>query len=144
MIPVRESLRVAHIGWVLMRHGLDDIVLEAHLFRPVRFFRFFSPFYWGSKPPRAIRIRRALEDLGPIYVKFGQIVSTRRDLLPDDIAVELARLQDQVPPMPWESVQICIEAELGAPIEDVFATFDTIPLAAASLAGAAGNTGSLP
>ena len=98
MIPVRESLRVIHIAWVFMRHGLDEFILAAHLFRPIRFFRFLSPFYWGSKPPRAIRIRQALEDLGPIYVKFGQILSTRRDLLPDDIATELTKLQDQVPP----------------------------------------------
>ena len=87
MIPVRESLRVAHITWVLLRHGLDEIVLAAHLFRPIRFFRFLSPFYWGRKPPRAVRIRRALEDLGPIYVKFGQILSTRRDLLPDELSL---------------------------------------------------------
>ena len=114
MIPVRESLRVAHIAWVLLRHGLDEIVLAAHLFRPIRFFRFLSPFYWGSKPPRAVRIRRALEDLGPIYVKFGQILSTRRDLLPDDIAIELAKLQDQVPPFSGEQAKSIILKEKGA------------------------------
>jgi len=134
MIPVRETLRVVHIAWVLMRHGLDEIVLAAHLFRPIRFFRFLSPFYWSKKPPRAVRIRRALEDLGPIYVKFGQILSTRRDLLPDDIAVELAKLQDQVPPFPGEQARAIVEKALGAPVGTLFAEFDSQPLASASIA----------
>ena len=110
MIPVREGLRVVHIAWVLARHGLDEFILAAHLFRPIRFCRFLSPFYWGSRPPRGVRIRRALEDLGPIYVKFGQILSTRRDLLPDDIALELAKLQDQVPPFSGEHARsiVCL------------------------------------
>ena len=134
MIPVRESLRVAHIAWVLLRHGLDEIVLAAHLFRPIRFFRFLSPFYWGRKPPRGVRIRRALEDLGPIYVKFGQILSTRRDLLPDDIAIELTRLQDQVPPFPGDRARMIVEKALGKPVGELFATFDSVPLASASIA----------
>ena len=134
MIPVRESLRVAHIAWVLLRHGLDEIVLAAHLFRPIRFFRFLSPFYWGKKPPRGVRIRRALEDLGPIYVKFGQILSTRRDLLPDDIAIELNKLQDQVPPFSGELAKSIVEKALGRPVEELFAEFDSQPLASASIA----------
>ena len=134
MIPVRESLRVAHIAWVLMRHGLDEIILAVHLFRPIRFFRFLSPFYWGRKAPRAVRIRRALEDLGPIYVKFGQILSTRRDLLPDDIAVELAKLQDQVPPFSGDRAHAIVEKALGEPVDTLFAAFDTAPLASASIA----------
>jgi ubiquinone biosynthesis protein len=134
VIPVRESLRVAHIAWVLLRHGLDEVVLAAHLFRPIRFFRFFSPFYWGEKPPRAVRIRRALEDLGPIYVKFGQILSTRRDLLPDDIAIELTKLQDQVPPFPSERAKQIVETALGEPLTTTFADFDLQPLASASIA----------
>ncbi|MCB1925157.1 MAG: ubiquinone biosynthesis regulatory protein kinase UbiB [Gammaproteobacteria bacterium] len=134
MIPIRESLRVAHIAWVLMRHGLDEIILAVHLFRPIRFFRFLSPFYWGRKAPRAVRIRRALEDLGPIYVKFGQILSTRRDLLPDDIAIELAKLQDQVPPFSGAHAKAIIEKSLGKPVEQLFAAFDSTPLASASIA----------
>jgi ubiquinone biosynthesis protein len=134
MIPVRESLRVAHIAWVLVRHGLDEFILAAHLFRPIRFFRFLSPFYWGSKPPRGVRIRRALEDLGPIYVKFGQILSTRRDLLPDDIALELVKLQDQVPPFPGAQARQIVEKALGKPVGELFAEFDTEPLASASIA----------
>jgi ubiquinone biosynthesis protein len=134
VIPVRESLRVAHIAWVLLRHGLDELVLAAHLFRPIRFFRFLSPFYWRTKPPRGVRIRRALEELGPIYVKFGQILSTRRDLLPDDIAIELSKLQDQVPPFPGDQAREIIEKALGAPVGELFARFDRKPLASASIA----------
>lgn len=137
MIPVRESLRVMHITWVLMRHGLDEFILAAHLFRPIRFLRFFSPFYWssmGKRPPRGVRIRRALEDLGPIYVKFGQILSTRRDLLPDDISEELTKLQDRVPPFPGDKAQALIEKSLGATVEELFDDFDVKPLASASIA----------
>ena len=137
MLPVQESLRIAHITWVLMRHGLDEFILAAHLFRPIRFFKFLSPFYWsqlGRRPPRGVRIRRALEDLGPIYVKFGQILSTRRDLLPDDIAQELSRLQDRVPPFPGERAQAIIEESLGDSVENLFAGFDAQPLASASIA----------
>ena len=137
MIPVREGLRVAHITWVLLRHGLDEIILAAHLFRPIRFFRFLSPFFWvqrGRRPSYGVRIRRALEDLGPIYVKFGQILSTRRDLLPDEIATELAKLQDSVPPFPGAQARRLIEESLGEAVEQVFATFDERPLASASIA----------
>jgi ubiquinone biosynthesis protein len=137
MIPVREGLRVAHIAWVLARHGLDEILLAAHIFRPIRFLRYLSPFWLaslGRRPPRGVRIRRALEDLGPIYVKFGQILSTRRDLLPDDIAEELVKLQDQVPPFPGSQAQAIIEKALGAPVSELFAEFDIEPLASASIA----------
>lgn len=137
MIPIKESLRVAHISWVFLRHGLDEFVLAAHLFRPIRFLRFLSPFYWGSmgkRPPRGVRIRRALEDLGPIYVKFGQILSTRRDLLPDDIAEELTRLQDRVPPFPGPKAKAVIEKSLGDKVENLFAEFEVEPLASASIA----------
>ena len=137
MIPVRESLRVAHITWVLMRHGLDEFILAAHLFRPICFLRFLSPFYLaqlGKRPPRGVRIRRALEDLGPIYVKFGQILSTRRDLLPDDIAEELTKLQDSVPPFPGDKAQKLIEQALGGPVEQFFDDFEPTPLASASIA----------
>ncbi len=137
MIPVRESLRVAHIAWVLMRHGLDEFILAAHLFRPIRFLRFLSPFYLANRRrqrPRAERIRRTLEDLGPIYVKFGQILSTRRDLLPDDIAEELSKLQDQVPPFPGDKAQALIEEALGDSVDKLFAEFEQQPLASASIA----------
>ena len=79
---------------MLVRNGLDEIVLATHLFRPVRFLGYLAPWHRiVRKTPRAVRICKALEDLGPIFVKFGQILSTRKDLLPEDIATELARLQ---------------------------------------------------
>ena len=83
MFYPRIIFRLIHINWVLVSHGLDEIVFKTHLFRPVRYFAVFSPSYW-LKPktePRAVRIRLALEELGPIYVKFGQALSTRKDLL---------------------------------------------------------------
>ena len=137
MIRPAEAFRVIHITWVLLRHGLDEFVLAAHLFRPIRFLRFLSPFYWlsrGERPPYAVRIRRALEDLGPIFVKFGQILSTRRDLLPDDIADELAKLQDSVPPFPGAQARAIVEAAYGRPVTEVFAAFEEQPLASASIA----------
>ena len=85
-------------------------------------------------PERAVRLRRALETLGPIFVKFGQMLSTRRDLLPADIADELAKLQDQVPPFDSDEAMREIERSLGRRIEDMFATFERVPVASASIA----------
>ncbi|HHH13101.1 MAG TPA: 2-polyprenylphenol 6-hydroxylase, partial [Thiolapillus brandeum] len=137
MIPLRQGIRVIHITWVLLRNGLDEFILAAHLFRPIRFFRFFSPFYWlqrGQRPGYGVRIRRTLEELGPIYVKFGQILSTRRDLLPDEIAEELIKLQDQVPPFPGSQARRIVEQALGDDVHRIFAHFDETPLASASIA----------
>ena len=136
MIRPKLLLRLIHINWVLVFHGLDEIVLKTHLFRPVRDLAFFTPGYWLKRQtePRGIRIRRALEDLGPIYVKFGQALSTRKDLLPDDIADELVKLQDRVPPFANEIARSIIEKELGMSIADAFAEFDPEPLASASVA----------
>lgn len=137
MIPVRQTARVIHITWVLIRHGLDEVIFAAHLFRPIRFMVYFSPFYWlnrGKRAPIGVRIRRTLEDLGPIYIKFGQILSTRRDLLPDDIAVELVKLQDQVPSFSGTLATRIIEKALKQPIDECFDHFDVTPLASASIA----------
>ena len=85
MIRPSQALRLAHINFVLTRHGLAEIILATHLFRPLRFLIYFLPSYWlrGVHGPRGVRIRRALESLGPMFVKFGQLLSTRRDLLPE-------------------------------------------------------------
>ncbi len=119
-----------------MFHGLDEIILKTHLFRPIRFVAIFSPNYWLRKPtePRGVRIRKTLEDLGPIYVKFGQTLSTRKDLLPEDIAEELVKLQDKVPPFGFELAKQIIEQQLGQTLEQAFAEFDPVPLASASVA----------
>jgi len=136
VIRPKLLFRLIHINWVLVFHGLDEIVLKTHLFRPVRFLAVFSPYYWlrRESEPRAVRIRRTLEDLGPIYVKFGQALSTRKDLLPDDIADELVKLQDRVPPFANELAGKIIEEELGMSLAEAFAEFDAEPLASASVA----------
>lgn len=136
MIRPKILMRLVHINWVMMTHGLDEIVLKTHLFRPIRYLAFFSPTYWFNKPTesRSVRIRRTLEDLGPIYVKFGQTLSTRKDLLPEDIAEELVKLQDRVPPFSAETARAIIEEQLGQTIEQAFDEFDPTPLASASVA----------
>ena len=136
MIRPAQIIRLIHINFVLVRHGLDEIILATHLFRPFRFLYYLAPWNWvpRTREPRAVRIRCALEDLGPIYVKFGQILSTRQDLLPDDIALELARLQDDVPPFPGSIAKAQIEAAFGKPVSEVFRHFDETPLASASIA----------
>jgi ubiquinone biosynthesis protein len=136
VIHPKLLLRLIHINWVLVAHGLDEIVLKTHLFRPVRFLAVFSPYYWlvRKSDSRGVRIRQALEDLGPIYVKFGQALSTRRDILADDIAEELVKLQDRVPPFPSEIARNIIEKELGMSIHEAFAEFNPEPMASASIA----------
>ncbi len=135
MPRIHQFFRLAYISWILVRHGLDELLLASHLFRPVRFLRYLMPWTWVPRSlPRGTRIRMALEDLGPIFIKFGQILSTRRDLLPDDIADELARLQDRVPPFPDEVARHLIETSLGQPIEAVFDAFESTPFASASIA----------
>src|SRR5690606_4986609 len=110
------------INNVLARYGLDEVILATRWFRPVRFLKYFSPWYWfrSREVPRGVRIRLVLEDLGPIFVKFGQMLSTRRDLIPHDIADELALLQDRVPPFPGELAVKIIERSLGQPIAELF------------------------
>ena len=136
IIGPRQILRLAYINVVLVRHGLDEIVLNTHLLRPVRFLLYLLPWNWvrGTQPPRAVRLRRTLEDLGPIFIKFGQILSTRRDLLPEDIADEFASLQDRVSPFPGEAAAGIVRDAIGRPIEEIFSEFTREPLASASIA----------
>ena len=135
MIQPAQLLRLLHINWVLVRNGLDEVILATHLFRPIRFLGYLAPWHWFvRKTPRAIRVRKTLEDLGPIFVKFGQILSTRQDLLPEDIAEELARLQDRVAPFPGERARNIVETAFQQPIEEIFQEFDEHPLASASIA----------
>ena len=126
--------RLAKILSVASRFGIDEMILEhepsgrlAALSRVFHFWRRFDS-------PRAVRLRLALEALGPIFVKFGQVMSTRRDLLPLDIADELAKLQDQVPPFSPELALAQIEEAYGRPASQVFAEFDAVPVASASVA----------
>jgi ubiquinone biosynthesis protein len=128
--------RLLRINRVLVRHDLDEFVSAVHLFRPYRLLLRLLPWRWFRRParPRGVRLREALEELGPIFVKFGQVLSTRPDLLPDDIAVELVALQDKVPPFPGDDAVGIIEQELGQPINELFDNFDRTPVASASVA----------
>jgi ubiquinone biosynthesis protein len=130
----RTLFRMLAIQRVLVKYSLDDIIKETHLLRPLRFLFYLAPRHRDSSAPVGERIRLALEELGPIFVKFGQAISTRRDLLPPDIADELAKLQDAVPPFPAEVAIGIINEAYGEPVETVFERFDTEPLAAASIA----------
>ena len=137
MLRPGQVARLLHINLILVRYGLDDIVLATHLFRPIGFLRHVLPWNWWRdirSQPRGARIRLALESLGPIFVKFGQTLSTRRDLLPDDIAIELAKLQDRVPPFPGQQAVALVEAAYGQPLQTVFSDFKEQPLASASIA----------
>ncbi len=129
--------RIVHIQRVLVRHGLDEFVEATHLYRPLRFVFLLSPWTWFERrraESRGERLRLALEELGPIFIKLGQALSTRRDLLPLDIADELAKLQDQVPPFDGTLAKASIEASFAQPFAQIFARFDERPLAAASIA----------
>ena len=136
MLRPSQAFRLIYINWVLVRNGLDEIVLATHLFRPIRFVLYLLPWHWFRRdmPPRGERIRRSLEELGPIFVKFGQMLSTRRDLLPDDVAQELAKLQDRVPPFPGVEARAIVEKSLDKPVAELFEGFDEQPHASASIA----------
>jgi ubiquinone biosynthesis protein len=125
-------LRLAKILWITLRFGLDEFALASgsRLGRALKALLFFRTL----REPRGVRLRRALETLGPIFVKFGQVLSTRRDLVPADLADELAKLQDRVPPFPAELAAAAVERAFGRPVEKVFAKFESQPVASASVA----------
>ncbi len=134
MMRRRTFFRLIRIQRILVKYGLDEIISATHLLRPLRFFFYLAPRRRDPSAPQGERIRLALEELGPIFVKFGQAISTRRDLLPPDIANELAKLQDAVPPFPAEQAVAILESAYERPVDAVFARFDREPLAAASIA----------
>jgi len=126
--------RGVFIVWVMLRHGLDELVLTS--FNKPWLLQIARIVTIGRKleAPRGQRIRQALESLGPIFVKFGQVLSTRRDLLPVDIADELALLQDRVPPFPSEAAIAIIEKAFKKKVDDIFVSFERQPVASASIA----------
>ncbi|HEX6613040.1 MAG TPA: ubiquinone biosynthesis regulatory protein kinase UbiB [Rhodanobacteraceae bacterium] len=136
MTRLRLLPRVARVAAILVRYRLDELVDEQHVMRPLQWARLFLPRARKdiAALPRGARLRLALTQLGPIYVKAGQVLSTRRDLLPDDVADELALLQDQVPPFPGAQARMIVEEALRAPITALYARFDETPLASASIA----------
>lgn len=135
LLAIRRLWRILR---VTIRYRLDDLLFALPIPWHLRALQILMPWRWLPRAPstlaRGQALRLALEDLGPVFVKFGQILSTRRDLLPPDIADEMAKLQDQVPPFSSEQSIQLIEEQLGAPIEAVFSTFSSVPLASASMA----------
>ncbi|MFT3857775.1 MAG: ubiquinone biosynthesis regulatory protein kinase UbiB [Aquabacterium sp.] len=131
---MRALLRPVFISLIALRYGLDGLVLDS--LRSKRWSAFARVLVFGRRlnAPRGQRLREALERLGPIFVKFGQMLSTRRDLLPADVADELARLQDRVPPFPSDVSIKLVEKAMGRPIAAVFKSFDAEPIASASVA----------
>lgn len=133
---VRMWFRIAAIGAILARYRIDELVLHSAWFYPFRFICYFNPMHYFSAKSLSSgeRLRCALEQLGPIYIKFGQLLSTRRDLIPPAIAEELSKLQDAVKPFPSKQAKAIIEASLGGPTSSLFAEFSDKALASASIA----------
>lgn len=128
--------RLFRIAWVFCRYRLDTFLPLAELPTPLKIFFLLAPWHLfpQQKLSRGDRLRLALEELGPVFVKFGQILSTRRDLLPDDMAESLKQLQDRVPPFPSDQARTIIEKSLGASVAELFAEFSPDPMASASVA----------
>ena len=119
---------------MLVKYGLDEIILAIPLFSPIRFLKYFNPWYWsrGQQQARGERVRQAFEALGPIFIKLGQMLSTRNDLIPEDIAYALASLQDRVPP--FNDAETILKHYHQYPMDVAFREFNKIPLASASIA----------
>jgi ubiquinone biosynthesis protein len=126
--------RLAIIVLVALKYGLDEFLTGHERFRAVRPLARALTFWRDTSAPRAVRLRLAMQDLGPLFVKFGQMLSTRRDLIPADIADELAGLQDRVPPFPSDEVVAILDRAYKKPVDDMFKTFDRTPVASASVA----------
>jgi len=133
---ISTFFRLVHINLTLARFGLDEIILQLHLFSPFRFLVYVNPYNWfrNDSLSQAQRIRLCIESLGPIFIKFGQLLATRRDLLDDDIIDELEKLLDRVPPFPVADARRIVEQQLGMPVEQAFRSFDSKVLASASIA----------
>lgn len=133
---MRRLLRIVKIARVLARYRLDTVFDQVPLPWYMRLCLRLLPwrYFIAVKRPQGERLRLALEALGPVFIKFGQMLSTRRDLLPDEIALELQRLQDQVPPFPGEEARLIVEKALGQSVNELFTRFDSQPLASASVA----------
>ena len=133
---MKRLFRLISINFALARFGLDEIILSIHFFTPLRWLQRINPFNWfrSQQSSEAIRLRLCIESLGPIFIKFGQMLATRRDLLGDEITDELEKLLDQVPPFAWEQAEQIIEKQLGKPLTECFSDFDRTPIASASIA----------
>ncbi len=128
--------RLIFINFTLARFGLDEIILKLHLFAPLRFLIYLNPYnlFRDNSVSQAVRIRLCIESLGPIFIKFGQLLATRRDLLDEELIDELEKLLDRVPPFPVSQAKAIIEKQLGKPLHEAFLSFDQNVLASASIA----------
>ncbi len=124
MRSYRLVFRLLTIQRVLIKYGLDEFVWATHMLRPIGWLRRLLPRSRARREPLGVRIRLALEELGPIFVKFGQAVSTRGDLLPAEVALELSKLQDQVPPFDSEIAVEILEQAYGESVDEIFAEFE--------------------
>ena len=131
---MKRFFRGATIVWVVLRYGLDELVLTSFQKPWLRLLARIVSVGRDLRAPRGVRLREALERLGPIFVKFGQVLSTRRDLMPPDIADELAHLQDRVPPFDSVVAVATIERAFRRPLAEVFESFERVPVASASIA----------
>jgi len=133
---MRNLFRLISINFTLARFGLDQIVLSIHFFRPLYLLGAINPFNWfrSNNLNEAERLRLCIESLGPIFIKFGQMMATRRDLFGDEITNELEKLLDRVPPFPWQQARDIVEQQLGMPLEQAFQSFDEHEIASASIA----------
>lgn len=133
---LKQIIRLLHINYILAKNGLDQVVVSLRLFAPLRFIIYLNPWNWFRKKhfSRGEALRRTLEELGPIFIKFGQALSTRPDLLPEDIIAELSKLQDNVPPFPSEKALATFEESFGQSAFEIFAEFNPTVLASASMA----------
>jgi len=135
-VLIKNLSRLISINFTLARYGLDEIILSIHFFRPLRLLGAINPFNWfrSNKLSQAERLRLCIEELGPIFIKFGQMLTTRRDLLGDEITDELEKLLDRVPPFPLKQAREILQQQLGQPLEQAFKSFDEKELASASIA----------
>ncbi len=133
---MKRLSRLIVINFTLARYGLDEILAPLPFFGPLHWLGVINPFNWfrSNNLTQAERLRLCIEELGPIFIKFGQMLSTRQDLLPDEIIAELEKLLDRVPPFPLEQAREILQQQLGIPIDQAFSTFDDNVLASASIA----------
>ena len=133
---MRNLLRLVSINFTLARFGLDEVILSMHFMRPLYLLGLVNPFNWfrSKDQSEAQRLRLCIEELGPIFIKFGQMMATRRDLFGDEITDELEKLLDRVPPFPHAQACAIVEQQLGMSIQQAFRQFDDKEIASASIA----------
>ncbi|WP_338521276.1 2-polyprenylphenol 6-hydroxylase [Candidatus Legionella polyplacis] len=136
MNKIKQLIRIIYIYKIILKNNLDQIILSLNFFSSFKFIIYLNPWIWFKKKPinRGKSIRKALETLGPVFIKLGQILSMRSDIFPQDIITELYKLQDKVPPFPGEHALSIIETSFKQPVHKIFSKFNINPIASASIA----------